>query len=150
MTTPICAVLFSAMGLNMSKLKLKFKDDSTALSRGMLADILRNKAPFLEELSIKGLPTLVKRSAIFSAKRQYPDLELRKLSFKVHFESPYSPEFLTSLFKSSRKLESLNIGSDGYDVQMMGKQILTSFSEHGNMAALTELTLGKSNSGSKY
>jgi len=52
MTTPICAVLFSAMGLNMGKLKLKFKDDSTALSRGILADILRNKAPFLEESSL--------------------------------------------------------------------------------------------------
>jgi hypothetical protein len=146
MRTPVCAILLNAVGVNMSELKLKFNDNSNLLSRGVLEDILRNKAPFLEELNIRGLPASVKKSDLFSANLPLPELELRRLTFKVRYEAPYSPQFLTSLFKSSQKLESLNILSKGYDVHKMGNRILSTFAEHGNMEGLTELLLGKSES----
>jgi len=155
MESPINKILFDKVGEKMTTLKLAYREASKKklLTTHQFADILRNKAPFLEVLEIEHLPESIKKSPLFSlsASIPRPELELRKIVFQVSpLEEPYSEPFLGSLFKCAQNMETLLIDYMCPELMLIHggssdvlEGILTSFMNNGKLDNLKKLILRK-------
>lgn len=128
--------LFQVCGSTIKSLHLY----QVSVTIPQFADLLQ-KLTFLEDLEVANLPADVMKNSIFPVENEKPNLELKKLILHLEYRQPtYAPTFLGDLFKSCKKLSSLEINSN-YDSEYAEHAIIDALIAAGTVSTIKELKL---------